>query len=439
MPSPRHSVKSAASHEDVVEASQAAAHRHALRRLVASACEGLDLRALLLDPPLVSLVAQLDHVLPARARELEARGEAAGVSVDVLVAEARRELFELGPVGPLLDDDDVEEIQILGHDHVLAIHDHKQIATELAFTSEDAVRRTIHRLCASAGAPIEPSARFVERRLPSGARLHAALAPEAAGAHVVTLKKPHARTSNFDELVRTGALSRGIAMMLSAVVRHRANVLLVGSPSSGVGDVIQAHVSAGAPDERVVVLDNDGRWMTRSMRHAVTIDVGGSDEVRREAVRLAMHIVPDRLVVPSLTRGLASAVVGMVSEGLGGIIACSPAPTLRHALSRLPVELGVEHPTLSASTAGDWLANTFDLLLEVARLDDGRPRIVRIAELTSQSGTLEARDVFVFSPSDPTAGPEGHFHPTGHIPSVVEELRDREGGRERAICERARR
>jgi pilus assembly protein CpaF len=99
----------------------------------------------------------------------------------------------------------------------------------------------------------------------------------------------------------------------------------------------------------------------------------------------------------------------------------------------------VEHPTLSATTAGDWLANTFDLVVEVARLADGRPRIVRIAELSSQSGMLEARDVFVYSPSDPTAGPEGHFHPTGPVPSVVEELLDREGGLDRSIFDRVSR
>ncbi len=414
----------------------AAAHRNVLRELLAHATRGLDLTALAQEPPPATLVAPIDHALLARANELHSRGESAGLTPDVLVAEARRELFDLGPLGPLLDDPDVEEVHVLRHDLVLAVHDQKHIATEIAFSSEEALERALRRLCARNGVPVASGEQLVERRLRGGVRLTAAIAPGVVDAHVAVLRKTHRSKCTLDELVRAGALSRGMAMVLSAALQGRANMLVVGSNASGAYDVLSALVAASAVHERVLVLDADTAW-TSPMPHSVSVAVDDAPRSLREALRLAAHVRPERLVLPALSRSLLGGILELIAGGAGGVMAGLPSPSIRQAILRLPADLAATQPALTVETAREWLASAFDIVVEVARLDDGRLRVVRIAELSASPGALGVSDVFTFAPADPRSGPEGHFHPTGVVPRVVEDLVDRGIALDRSIFQRS--
>src|SRR5690606_8173945 len=108
------------------------------------------------EPPTPALAGGIERTLAEKASQMRANGELpAGVDADVLVGEARRELFELGPLGPLLEDEYVEELQLIRHDHLVAMHGKKQVATEIAFTSEAAVARLVRRICVRAGRPLQ--------------------------------------------------------------------------------------------------------------------------------------------------------------------------------------------------------------------------------------------------------------------------------------------
>jgi pilus assembly protein CpaF len=107
-----------------------------------------------------------------------------------------------------------------------------------------------------------------------------------------------------------------------------------------------------------------------------------------------------------------------------GVLAAARAPTLRQATARLAADLAAARPGLPLEAAREWLASAFDLVIEIARLRDGRLRALRVAELHVEGGQLTLRDVFTFSVERTAAGGalEGTFHPSGVIPAIVEDL-----------------
>src|SRR5262249_46328988 len=154
------------------------------------------------------------------ANELPAEGDA-----EAIVADARRELLEMGPIGALLADEDVSEIQLVCHDHLTLVQSKRQVIHELAFSSEESLRRTIHRLCFKAGRAIEPGEVYPERRLPGGARMFAVMPPASDHGHMMVIRKPQRADLSLDDLVRSGTISRAIAGLLSQCVAARANIL----------------------------------------------------------------------------------------------------------------------------------------------------------------------------------------------------------------------
>src|SRR6202020_1469339 len=73
----------------------------------------------------------------AQAKAMRDDGEAPEtVDLEVLARDALRELVGLGPLGPLLEDDQADEIQVPRPDCILTVRDGQVSVVDPAFTSE---------------------------------------------------------------------------------------------------------------------------------------------------------------------------------------------------------------------------------------------------------------------------------------------------------------
>ncbi|MEJ7728176.1 MAG: ATPase, T2SS/T4P/T4SS family [Polyangiaceae bacterium] len=368
------------------------------------------------------LVGRLERALAEASTTLKADGELpTDIDADALVVEGRRELLELGPIGPMLADEDVSEVQIFRHDFVVAMHGRRK-PTEVAFSSEAALMRALRRLCLAGGKPLAADETHVERRL-EGARLFAVLPPAAAQGHMVLLRKPQRADMTLDDLVRSGTISRAMVGLLSQCVAARANILVTGALGAGTTSLLGALAAAGSIDDRVVVLQEDDE-LVFNQPHTISILLGETVPERARAVREATRVHPDRLVVGSFAGEVAAEVVDAIGDGVDGVLAAARAPTLRQAAARVTADLAASRPGLTPETAREWLASSFDLCIEIARLRDGRHRVLRVAELGVDGNAVVIRDIFSFSVERTAAGGavEGSFSASGVTPRIVEDL-----------------
>ena len=410
---------------DAAASSRAAAHRGALAALIDRVSELVDVRAL--DggtAPDDAMISRVDRALAERTTVLRAEGAIPGdVDVDALLAEARRELLDLGPLAPLFHDEDVSEIQIVRSDYVVAMHGRRQVPSDIGFSSEAAVARVIRRLCVSAGKPLQPGEQFIERRLPRGARMFAVLPPASEQGHVVVIRKPQRADLTLEDLVRSGTISRAMAGLFAQCVEARANILVTGAVGAGATSLLAALAAAGSTNDRVVVLQEDDELIF-NQPHTISILLGETPEEGARAVQAAARIRPDRLVIGAFAGSVAAEVVDAMGDGVDGVLAAARAPTLRQAAARLTADLAATKPGVTPDIAREWLASAFDLVIEIARLRDGRHRVLRVAELEMDGSRITVRDIFTFAVERTAAGGavEGTFHPTGVVPGIVEDL-----------------
>ena len=409
-----------------VERAAAAQHRAALARLVARVAEQLDLAPLAAGgQPDDVLTHRVERAIREQTKALCDAGElGSSVDLDALARDAQREVLGLGPLAALLDDDDVAEIHVLSYDHVVAVRGSQSYAVEPPFTSEASVRRVLSRLCREAGTPFTAGEPLVERRLPGGATLRAMLPPLSMSGLVLVVRKRRESSTDLDDLVRLGTVSRAMATFLQASVAARANILVAGPRGAASASVLAALAGVSTTDERVVAL-NPPDSGALAPPGAVSFSLPEAGRAAADVVRMAATLHPDRLVVGSFAGEVASAIVEMIAEGGGGVIASAFAPSLRQAFERLVPDLACARPGLGTDTAREWLAASFDLAVEVARLRDGRHRVMRIAEIAPvEGGAIVTRDIFTFVVERTAAGGaiEGSFAATGNVPRLAEDL-----------------
>jgi pilus assembly protein CpaF len=264
-----------------------AGRRLALITLVDRVADVLDLSALKKTPTVdEATTKEIDRAVREQAKAMRDEGEAPeGIDLELLVRDALRELIGLGPIGPLLEDDEVSEIHAMRHDYVLALRGGNPVLADASFTSEEALNRTISRLAHQSGEPWQPGEVVVERRLARGAQM-IGIAPPAASSCVLVVRKRRRVDMSMEELVRSGALSRPMATLLEACLAARANVLVCGGGSAVVASILAALASSGPPGDRIAVLQ-DSEELGIAQAYAVSLALPDHRARGEEAVRAA--------------------------------------------------------------------------------------------------------------------------------------------------------
>jgi pilus assembly protein CpaF len=402
------------------ETPQQAARRLALITLVDRVADVVDLAPLERSPVVDEALSQsIERAVREQAKAMRDEGEAPeGIDLDLLARDALRELIGLGPVGPLLEDEDVLEVHVGRPDYVLAVKTTGLALVEPSFTSEEALARIVARLAHQAGEPWDKREAVIERRLARGTRM-IAVAPPAASGWVLTVRKRRRIEATLEELARAGGMSRAIATFLEACVAARANVLVVGSGFDAVPSMLGALASAAPAGERVAVLQ-DAEDIAVASAQVVSLTLADTGAEGERAVRAAARLGADRLIVASLAGGVAAATIDVIGEGCEGVLAGVEAPSLRHALARLVSQIALARPGASVEAAREAVGEGFDVAVEVVRAADGKLRVLRVAELTgSDPRGVGAKDLFVLS-ADGTG--ESAYTATGTVPRLMNDF-----------------
>lgn len=393
--------------------------RRALLALVDRVAGAVDLAPLDVGSPVVSasLSQQIDIAIRTHARAMQNEAEPPGaIDLEQLVDDALRELVGLGPIGPLLEDPNVEEVHVARPDCVLAVRKGQASLVDPSFTSEEALARVVARL-AQLSEPQQPRDAILDRRLDGGERM-TAVGPPVANGWKVTIRKPLRAQATLDEQVRAAAMSQAMATFLEACVVARANLLVVGSHADIVSSTVAALASAAGSAERIAVLTEDDEIAVAHayvMPFALGCASGGAD-----AVRAAARLHPDRFIVLSLAGPVAAATLDAIGEGMEGVVAGLCGPSLRHGLARLAAQVALVRTGASMDSAREAVAESFDIAVEVTRGIDGRLRLARVAELAGADAVgIILRDLFLSS-ADATG--ESGFIPTGAVPRLAQDF-----------------
>ncbi|HEY1818277.1 MAG TPA: ATPase, T2SS/T4P/T4SS family [Kofleriaceae bacterium] len=341
------------------------------------------------------------------------------IDQDALIKETLNEALALGPLEDLFADEAIDEILIDRRDRVVVGKNGVMRGSGKAFSTDDVFERVVKRLVHEAGATIDEARPVVDLRMRDGTRLTAAVSPVAARGAVLALKKPPAAMPTLAELVAQGALSSGMADLLTTSIAARRNILVCGGNASGKTSVVAALAAASPVGERVVSVEDVaelalGRdeWVQLEARPVT--EQGGVDVAL--LLEMALRLAPDRLVIGEVRGREALAIVHALNAQVDGAVIAATGEGGNAVLNRIA--------TLARSGGGDHaairelVATAFELVVHVVRHADGGIKVHAIEEVTGVSDTaFETQTVFAWNGST--------FAPTGAVPRFYAELEAR--------------
>jgi type IV secretory pathway ATPase VirB11/archaellum biosynthesis ATPase len=294
---------------------------------------------------------------------------------------------------PLLSDDSIEEIAIIGLGLPSYVYVRKKgwKKTDGAITHPDSFIHLVNGLSRSLGRRITLQSPRLNAILPSGYRLHASMPPISN--HELTIRRFRANPFTPSELCELSTISYEAAALLWLAMQSDASMLVCGNTASGKTSTLNALFSFVPQSERVLITEE-----TPEIRipHPHQIRLLSNTELgigMQELVSDSLRMRPDRVIVGEVrTREEAQALAQTLLSGQArGSYATFHAQSAQEALARLRSFGVLDDDLLSLSL--------IIVQRRISKYEKGVHReIRRVTEICEipKAGSLSLRTLFSF-------------------------------------------
>lgn len=262
-----------------------------------------------------------------------------------LVNNMFQELMGYGEIDSLINDDDLEEIMIIGVNKPVFVYHRKygMMETDLIFDNEEKILRIIESIARETNRRIDQQSPILDGRMMDGSRVNATLPPISAEGPTLTIRKFKKDPLTIIDLINYNTLNTEIAAFLWLTVDglgvKPANIIISGGTSSGKTTLLNALSSFINPKERIITIEDTlelqfhHKHTVRMETRSVNIENQGEISIG-DLVKNSLRQRPDRIIVGEVRGSEAITLFTALNTGHSGF-GTLHANSSRETISRL--------------------------------------------------------------------------------------------------------
>ena len=348
-----------------------------------------------------------------------------------LIREIQHEVFGLGALEPLLQDPTIDDVLVNGCSDVRVERFGRLEKTVARFKDDAHLMRIIDKIVSGVGRRIDESSPMVDARLADGSRVNVIIPPLALDGPIMSIRRFAADPFTEDDLVEMGSLTESLVVLLRGIVKARLNTLISGGTGAGKTTLLNVMSKFVPNNERIVTIE-DAAELQLKQDHVVRLEtrpanLEGKGRVdQRDLVVNSLRMRPDRIIVGEVRGPEALDMLQAMNTGHDGSLTTVHANSPRDALSRIETMVAMTGLELPQRAIRHQIASAMDVVVQIARLSDGRRRLVSLEEITGMEGdVVTMQEIFRFDRRgvDEEGNVLGAIVPTGLRPFFAEKLR----------------
>ena len=349
-----------------------------------------------------------------------------------LVRDIQHEMLGLGPLEPLLADPTISDILVNTHAKVFVERRGQLQLTDVRFSDEAHLMRIIDKIVSRVGRRIDESSPMVDARLPDGSRVNAVIPPVSVDGPLLSIRRFSVVPLTMADVVTNKTLTPEMARILEGLARAKVNILISGGTGGGKTTLLNILSGFIPVTERIVTIE-DAAELQLQQPHVVRMETrppnieGRGEITQRALVRNALRMRPDRIILGEVRGAEAMDMLQAMNTGHEGSMATIHANTPRDSLSRLENMVSMAGFNLPPKAARQQISSAITVILQIARLTDGKRKLVSMQEITGMEGDIiTMQEIWSFRQSGvgPDGSVQGQFAATGIRPKFIDRLRN---------------
>ena len=319
-----------------------------------------------------------------------------------------RDIIGYGEIDPLIQDDDLEEIMIIGTDKPVFVY-HRQygmMKTNLSFSDEKKLMDLIDSIARQINRRIDQESPILDGRLVDGSRINATIPPVSADGPSLTIRKFKKDPLTIIDLINSKTLTTELAgflwLCIDGLGVKSANAIISGGTSSGKTTTLNALSALINPKERIITIE-DTLELQIPHEHVIRMETRPSNVENKgeltmnDLVKNSLRQRPDRIIVGEVRADEAITLFTALNTGHSGF-GTLHSNSARETITRLT------NPPMSVPKI---MTQAIDFIIMQNRIYTpsgvSYRRISEVAEVVGiEEGTVQLNKIFQWNPEKDT-------------------------------------
>lgn len=259
--------------------------------------------------------------------------------------------FGYGKIGPLIRDDNLEEIMINGLEvPVFVVHRRLGMCiTNLKYESPEEINELITWISRNAGRNISEKTPLLDGHMPDGSRANMVVSPVSPKGPAITIRRFRRTPFTILDLIEMKSITSELAAFLWVCVEgfgiHPCNILIAGGSGSGKTTLLNALAMFIPQYERIVTIEDTLELNFDFLKNWVALEANPSLVQRTEnlidmqtLVENSLRMRPDRVILGEIRGVEAETFFVAMDIGLNGSMGTIHANTAKETTIRLTSE-----------------------------------------------------------------------------------------------------
>ncbi len=264
-----------------------------------------------------------------------------------------------GALQPLIDNDYLEEIMVLGVGLPVYVYHryHGMCETNVVFQEEKDIGSIIDNIASECGRKLDANNPLLDARLPNGSRINATFPSISFHGYTLTIRKFLAEPLTIVDLIRYGTIDIKAAAVLWLAVEglglKASNIIISGGSGSGKTTTLNC-LSIFVPAKERVITIEDTIELQLPVKHKINLEARPPGQESTEItmdmlLKNALRMRPDRIIMGELRAEEANTFFAAINTGHDGSMATLHSNSARETITRLMnPPMNVLSPMMSA-------------------------------------------------------------------------------------------
>ena len=324
--------------------------------------------------------------------------------LDNLSHKLLRDIIGYGKIDSLIQDDELEEIMIIGINKPVYVYHrkHGMMKTNIRYDDEQELTDLIDSMARQINRRIDKESPILDGRLSDGSRINATIPPVSADGPSLTIRKFKKDPLTIIDLINSRTLSLELAAFLwlcfDGLGVRSANAIISGGTSSGKTTTLNALASFINPKERIITIE-DTLELQIPHEHVIRMETRPSNVENKgeltmnDLVKNSLRQRPDRIIVGEVRGEEAITLFTALNTGHSGF-GTLHSNSARETITRL---------TTNPMSVPKIMIQAIDFIIMQKRIYTpsgvSYRRISEVAEVVgSEEGVIQLNKIFEWNP-----------------------------------------
>lgn len=309
-------------------------------------------------------------------------------------------LSKLDIIEELMEDKDVTEVMINGHNSIFYERNGRVYPYEKSFESEQRLLEIIDQIVGEHNRRVNMRTPIVDTRLRDGSRVHIVLPPISLQGPVMTIRKFKEDIISIKTLVDKRSITDGIACYLEEGVRERKTILITGGTGSGKTTLLNALSEIISSEDRVITIEDSAELKLQKIPNLIRLECRQSTEeglsavTIRDLIKASLRMNPDRIVIGEVRGAEALDLLQVLNTGHRGSLSTLHANSCKDSFSRLET-MALMAMDLPLYAIRSQIASGIQIIVHLSKTEDGKRVVDEVIEIEGfVNGEITYRTIY---------------------------------------------